>query len=127
MRGTYLDFIRRERPGFEPLFCQRASDIRAAELRARGVTGLFCCDDVGAIQAIGRLREQGADVPDDFSVVSYGNTDLSRFFTPAITSVDPRNEEMADALAALIAPQGRLAAVDLRAHVALPELVIRAT
>ena len=37
-------------------------------------------------------------VPDEVNVVGYGNTHLSRYFTPAITSIDPHNDEMAAVL-----------------------------
>ena len=124
MRETYLDFMRRKRSDFEPVVLPRASDVGLAELHARGVTGIFCCDDVSAIRTIGRLREQGARVPEEYNVVSYGNTDLSRFFTPPITSVDPRNDEMAAILAEMLKPGD--AGPKLQ-HVVQPELVVRGT
>lgn len=127
MRGTYLDLMRKRRPDFEPIVLSRASGVEAEELRRRGINGLFCCDDVSAIQTIGRLGEQNADVPGDFGVVSYGNTDLARFFTPAITSVDPRNAHMASVLADFICPRTDALMCVAHEHVVLPELVIRCT
>lgn len=125
MRETYLGMMRERCPGFEPMVFTRANTIEAGELREHGVTGIFCCDDVCAIQAIGRLREQGASVPGEFGVVSYGNSDLCRYFTPAITSIDPHNAEMAAELTRILVPENGDG--ELRQHVVQPELVIRGT
>jgi DNA-binding LacI/PurR family transcriptional regulator len=127
MRGTYFDLLRKRRPGFEPYVLPRGSAVQARDLRQRGITGLFCCDDVSAIQAIGRLREQGVAVPRDFGVVSYGNSDLARFFTPPISSVDPRNAEMASILAEILHPFAAAPSSGKHEHVVLPELIVRGT
>lgn len=127
MRETYLGLMREKCPGFEPLLLRGARGLRADELRSRGVTGLFCCDDIVAIQTLGRLKEQGAEVPRDFGVVSYGNTELGRYFTPAITSVDPHNEEMAAVLADTIRASVEEPGGESRQHVVQPDLVVRST
>ena len=127
MRGTYLDIMGKKHPDFETYVLPRGSAVHARELRERGITGLFCCDDVSAIQVIGRLREQGASVPGDFGVVSYGNSDLARFFTPAISSVDPRNAEMSSILAEILHPSSNGKSQAKQEHVVMPELVIRST
>jgi len=124
MRETYLDLMRRKRPGRDPLVLRRADLASIDTLIARGVSGLFCCDDICAIQAIGRLKQRGAEVPRDCHVVSYGNTDLSRFFTPAISSVDPHNAEMADLLSQVLSSDTGQPLVQ---HVVQPELVVRET
>ncbi len=124
MRGTYLEIMRTRRPGDEPLVLSRAAAVDWPALRARGVTGIFCCDDLCAAQTIGRLKEQGARVPEDVHIVSYGNTELARFFTPAITSVDPHNAEMAATLCDMLYAQPTANGVQ---HVIQPDLVVRAT
>lgn len=126
MRGTYLDMMRKWRPDFEPVVLPGAAQVDRRRLAKSGVGALFCCDDIGAIQAIGRLKEQGASVPGDIALASYGNTDLARFFTPPISSVDPRNAEMAQLLAAMLSP-GEQADHTKQEHVVLPELIVRET
>ncbi|HOE64901.1 MAG TPA: GntR family transcriptional regulator [Candidatus Hydrogenedentes bacterium] len=126
MRETYLDLMRRERPGFEPLILPRARGVDAAALRQRGITAIFCCDDLSAIQVIGRLHEQGMEIPRDYNLVSYGNTDIGRYFTPPISSVDPRNAEMARIVAALLAPEPETPSESCQ-HVVHPELILRET
>jgi len=125
MRWTYVDLMSARRPGYEPVVLPSASQVNVMDLRKSGITGIFCCDDASAIRTIGRIKEQGGEVPRDFNVVSYGNTDLSRFFSPAISSVDPKNFEMAAVLAGLLQPEGRLPS-NTR-HVTRPELVVRET
>lgn len=127
MTETYRMVLRRRLPGFEPVILDRAAQVSADALRAGGVTGVFCCDDVSAIQAIGRLREQGVQIPADMNLASYGNTDLARFFTPALTSVDPHNEDMVSRLVEVLnTEQGGSPAVHAQ-HVVQPELVVRET
>jgi len=125
MTETYRMVLRRLRPGAEPLILDRAARVDVKELRATGITGIFCCDDVSAIQVIGRLREQGVSWPGEMNLVSYGNTDLARFFTPAVTSVDPHNEEMAVLLVNVLESIDE--AGPARQYVVQPHLVVRET
>lgn len=127
MRGTYLDIMGRKRPDFEPIFLPRGTAVKADELRKYNVTCIFCCDDISAIQTIGRLHDQGYMIPGDFNVVSYGNTDLCRYFTPPITSVDPRNAEMATILSEILHPTVKTWEPIKQEYVVLPELILRAT
>lgn len=124
MTETYRMTLLGRRPGFDPVIFDRATMVNATDLRARGVTGIVCCDDVSAIRAVGRLREQGVAIPGEIGVVSYGNTDLARYFTPALTSVDPHNEEMARQVAAFLSAEGES---ELIQYVVQPELVVRET
>jgi LacI family transcriptional regulator len=124
MTETYRMTLLDRKPGCEPVILERATMVDAARLRARGVTGIVCCDDVSAIQAVGRLREQGVAVPSEMGVVSYGDTDLAKYFTPALTSVDPHNEEMARQVAVFLNSENP---ADLVQYVVQPELVVRET
>ena len=127
MRETYRIQLEKRRPACEPLILECSWQVSAEDLRRQGITGLLCCDDIAATRAIGRLREQGAAVPEEFSVVSYGNTDLARFFTPSITSVDPHNDELADALVALLRGYVMGKPRETTQTIVQPELVIRET
>ncbi|HOS03490.1 MAG TPA: substrate-binding domain-containing protein, partial [Candidatus Hydrogenedentes bacterium] len=73
-----------------------------------------------------RLHEQGMEIPRDYNLVSYGNTDIGRYFTPPISSVDPRNAEMARIVAALLAPEPETPSESCQ-HVVHPELILRET
>ena len=126
MEETCRMVLRRRRPDVEPLVFARAVDVNAEVLLHEGITGVFCCDDVSAIQVMGRLTEQGVSVPGQMRLASYGNTDLARYFTPAITSVDPHNDEMVSRLVEILT-DGEEVPGQVRQHVVQPDLVIRET
>ena len=89
-------------PGQTPLILERANILPVDHLKEMGITAIFCCDDTSAIQAVGRLKEKGVAVPKEMNLISYGNTDLARYFTPAISSVDPHNEKLVDHLIGIL-------------------------
>lgn len=125
MIETYRMALRRHRPEWEPAIFDRALQVTPGIIQERGITGIFCCDDTCAIQVIGLLREAGVSIPGQVGLVSHGNTALARYFTPALTSVDPHNEEMAARLVAMLT--GAADAAEGRQYVVQPELVIRGT
>jgi DNA-binding LacI/PurR family transcriptional regulator len=127
MLETYWMVLRTRRPQVRSLIVERADEVRAEEFKRRHITGVFCCDDFSAIQVIGRLSEQGVKIPGELHVVSYGNTDLARFFTPAVTSVDPHNEEMAAQLARILMERAEGKATNNQQYVVQPRLVVRKT
>ncbi len=127
MVETYRMVLRRRRPECEEVILERAGLVDGVSLRDQDVTGVFCCDDVSAIQVIGRLREQGVAIPGDLHLVSHGNTDLARFFRPALTSVDPHNDEMAQRLVEVLASIEGAAQGQPQQYVIQPELIVRET
>jgi DNA-binding LacI/PurR family transcriptional regulator len=76
---------------------------------------------------IGKLREQGLDVPGDIRLVSYGDTHLARYFTPRITSLSPHNAEMARRTGEMIRKRINNEPCDLCQYIIRPELVVRET
>ncbi|MBD3384988.1 GntR family transcriptional regulator [candidate division KSB1 bacterium] len=127
MQETLKTSLRRE-PASRPFFI--IDDINSLDrdfIDRHRVNGLFCCEDIDAIRMIGRLKEWGYSLPGDVALVSYGNTDLARFFTPAITSIDPHMREMAVLSTNIIMDSMRGKNVDLQQYVLHPELVVRET
>lgn len=58
-------------------------------------TAALCSSDTIAIGLMRRLEELGAKLPDDFSIIGWGNfTVASRYVRPALTSVGVPNAEM---------------------------------
>lgn len=127
MEETFKNCIQEERGGGRALVIESVAGIGMDLLRRERVGGIFCSDDADAVRVIGRLIESGFRVPADISVISYGNTDLARYFTPKITSIDPHGEEMARRTAEMI--RGHLAGEDVRfcQYVIQPDLVVRET
>ena len=127
MENTFMMVMAEERPRTMPHLIDRAGRIDAAFVREYGVGGVFCCDDSDAVRVIGQLRESGVRIPGDVSLVSYGNTHLARYFTPAITSLDPHNAEMAAKTAETLRRRIEGEPTQFRQYVVQPELLVRET
>jgi DNA-binding LacI/PurR family transcriptional regulator len=59
-----------------------------AELWNERPTAVFVGGDAMALGAIRALHKAGARIPDDVSLVAFGNPDSVRYATPAVTTVD---------------------------------------
>ncbi|MHA6626607.1 LacI family DNA-binding transcriptional regulator [Pseudonocardia sichuanensis] len=88
---------------------------------------VFALTDSSAIGALRALAETGRGVPDDVQVVGFDNVDHSRFTTPALTTVEPGNAEMADAICELLVERiaSRPAPVPARVIMPQPRIVQR--
>lgn len=58
---------------------------------------LFCFSDWLAIGALAELSDAGLSVPSDVAVVGFNDTVESRFIRPALTSISPDKEAIAEA------------------------------
>ena len=52
-----------------------------------GVTAVVCASDLIAIGLINGFKKRGIRVPDDVSVSGFDNLDVTRYFTPSLTTV----------------------------------------
>jgi len=52
------------------------------------VTAIYCGDDLIAFGVIAGLKSRGVRVPDDVSVVSFGNDPIAQYFDPPLTTVN---------------------------------------
>jgi DNA-binding LacI/PurR family transcriptional regulator len=127
MEETFRNCVNAETKGRRAVVLEHITGIRPDLLRHEKVGGIFCCDDVDAVRVLGRLIEWGFRITEDISVISYGNTDLARYFTPKITSIDPHGEEMARRIAEMINAHIRGENVRFSQYVIQPDLVVRET
>ncbi|HSP12756.1 MAG TPA: LacI family DNA-binding transcriptional regulator [Salegentibacter sp.] len=63
-------------------------------LKTRKVDGLFAVNEQFAVSAIGALRRQGRNVPEDVSVVGFTDGELSKSFIPSLTTVSQHGTRM---------------------------------
>src|SRR5690606_1689533 len=93
------------------------------DLMARKVPfdAVFALTDSAAIGALRALAEAGREVPDDVQVVGFDNLDDGRFTVPALTTVEPGNDEMADAICALLVERIESRRADVPARVIMPQ------
>jgi DNA-binding LacI/PurR family transcriptional regulator len=127
MYETYSQIMAAQRPDARPVTVDRPVSLDAAFCDSHGIGAFFCCDDTDAVRVIGHLKEQGLEVGRDFALVSYGNTALACHFTPGITSIDPRNQEMADCTASILKRHLDGKSTALCQYVVQPRLVERGT
>ena len=127
MEETFKNFVEQETADRAAVVVDHIQKITRNFLTENKITGVFCCDDADAIRLIGRLREWNIRIPEDISVISYGNTDLAKYFTPKITSIDSHCEEMAARTADII--HQHLNGQDIRysQYVIQPDLIVRET
>jgi DNA-binding LacI/PurR family transcriptional regulator len=127
MEARFCQSIRSSSPRPDPLVADRVSQIDEEYITANDIGGIFCCDDTDALRIAGRLIRQGIAVGSDIHLVSYGNTDIAAFFTPAITSVDPHNDEMAERVSRIIENHIQGEDTSLCQYIVQPELIVRET
>ncbi len=101
-----------------------ASMLTAEFLKKHEIGNILTNIDRDAIQIIGRLKEWGIKVPEAVNVVNYGNTEITRYFSPAITVVDCNYPEMCNKIIDLIFMPEESPLVQ---HVIAPKLIIRDT
>lgn len=58
------------------------------------VTAIVCDDDVRTAGVNRAVYQLGPRIPDDLSVVGFGNTDISRLLYPSLTTVDLPGEDL---------------------------------
>ena len=63
-------------------------------LTASGVTALFIIHQHLAFKTVQLLKSQGYKIPEDLSVVTYMNEDISEFCEPPITTLDFNYDEI---------------------------------
>lgn len=102
----------------------KLKDLHEEIFSIYNIGGILTCTDTDSIRITGRLKKWNIDVPGEVSVVSYGNTELTEFFKPSITSVDCHYEEMASMIVSIIRNVNHNGRIQ---HVIQPELIIRET
>ncbi|GAA1324120.1 LacI family DNA-binding transcriptional regulator [Pseudonocardia xinjiangensis] len=93
------------------------------DLVGRGVPfdAVFALTDSAAIGALRALADTGRRVPEDVQVIGFDNLDDSRFTVPGLTTVEPGNDEMADAICALLMERIDAPSTGGAARVVMPE------
>ena len=127
MQETFQDCIANQSKNYRPLILNNVQQISKDLIQNNHIRGFFCCDDNDAIRVVGRLKAWGFKIPEDVAIVSYGNTDLAKYFSPAITSIDSHSAEMAATAAKIIRQKLNGEDVSFSQYVLQPKLVTRET
>jgi len=62
--------------------------------RNTNMTVVACCNDLMAIGAMEKLKDEGINVPEEISLVGFDNIDMTRVVTPKLTTIDQPSYEM---------------------------------
>lgn len=87
-------------------------------------TAVIAINDYAAAGAMRSITEHGCRIPEDISVASYDNTELSELFSPKLTSVDYRYKKFGKKLVETAVAAANGEAVP-RIQVITPRLVVR--
>lgn len=88
--------------------------------RGPGFDAVFALTDSAAIGALRALVEMGRKVPEDVQVIGFDDLDDGRFTVPSLTTVEPGNAEMADAICALLVERIESRPAPVPARVVMP-------
>ncbi len=97
--------------------------ITQSFIRKNNIGGILCYKDVDSIKILRKLKEWKLNIPNEVSLVNYGNTELIELFDPGITSVDCSYREMVVRLEQMYENSNSNNIKEQ--HVILPELKIR--
>jgi DNA-binding LacI/PurR family transcriptional regulator len=102
--------------------------IRGMRERGVGFDAVFALTDVVAMGALRALADAGLRVPEDVQVVGFDDIDEAAFLVPALSTVNPGHDVLADTITALMTAQlnGRPAG-DPQEIVVPAQLVLRGT
>jgi DNA-binding LacI/PurR family transcriptional regulator len=125
MEQTFLSIISANYSKRKAFVLSNMKDFSHDFMNRNHIGGVLCCADTDAVRVIGRLLKQQVNIPGEISIVSYGNTELTEFFNPAISVIDCGYREMAQQTARLIEKGNK--AGSFEQHVILPQLIVRQT
>jgi DNA-binding LacI/PurR family transcriptional regulator len=125
MEQTFTNIVSAAYPNRKVFVISNLNEFSTEYIRNNNIGGVLCCADTDAVRVIGRLQKQHVTIPGEISVVSYGNTELTELFNPAITVIDCGYKDMASQIARLI-QKGRNAG-PLEQHIIMPQLIVRNT
>ncbi|WP_420110811.1 LacI family DNA-binding transcriptional regulator [Pseudactinotalea sp.] len=69
------------------------------------IDGVFALADSAAVGALRAVADAGLAVPEDVAVVGFDNLPSGRFTVPSMSTIEPGNDEMADAVCAMLLAQ----------------------
>jgi len=125
MEETYRDVISEHK--IEPFFFDSIHEINLDIIQKNQLDGFLCSDDINAIKLIGFLKQNKLKPKLDYHLVSYGNTDLAKFFTPGITAINSSYGEMAKILINMIKDGQKGKELKNAQYVIQPKLIERET
>ena len=120
---TFVEIVRQKATQRKVSVISKARGLSLELIRGERIGGILSCSDVDSIKVLGRLKNWGLKIPEEVSLVSYGNTELTEFFEPAITVIDSCYGDMARQTALMIGNTGGTH----EQYIIQPKLIVRKT
>jgi len=91
------------------------------------ITGIFACNDKVAVGAYRAIKELGMKIPENISIVGYGNLDIGYLLESPLTTVEQHPEKIGEKVYGLLMErlEGKRDFHDIRKIIVDTELVIR--
>ncbi|MBI9060045.1 MAG: GntR family transcriptional regulator [Labilibaculum sp.] len=124
MKQTFEMILEMKYPDRKLFHSADINDLSVDFFRGNNIRGVLAIQDSLTVRLIGKLKKWGFSIPEEIRLVSYGNTELSELFTPAITVVDCQYEEMANKIGQLINETSNLIGKQI---IIQPKLIVRET
>lgn len=125
MEKTFYNIIQTKYPKRNSFTIGNAHYLTENFLAQNKIGGILCCCDTDSIRVLGRIKKWGVKIPSEISLVSYGNTELTEYFEPPITSLDCQYKKMAEKTAQLVR-KGKSCGL-FEQHIINPKIIIRKT
>ena len=95
-RHAYLEHAAND--GFEPILIDNDDGLidcfEKLSRRIDDIDSIISVNDIAAVSAINRLNELGIKVPERIQVASFGGSEVSRLYSPAVTVLEMPNFEL---------------------------------
>lgn len=84
-----------------------------------GIDAVFAVTDAAALGAMRALADRGVAIPDQVQVVGWDATEIGSYAVPRLTTVDPANDRIAEAIVSLLVARMDDAAADPAAQIVM--------
>lgn len=109
----------------ETFFTVEGGATGAGALLRAEATAAICSSDLMALGAIRAVRQQGLNVPDDFSIVGFDDSPMIAFTDPPLTTLRQNVHRMSEAIVTALRDEIDGGATYRGEHLFTPELIVR--
>lgn len=99
MKNTFQMLIMEKQHEMELFVVTHLNSLTSDYFHDNKIGGILSTGDAESIRIIGRLKKWGFKIPQDIALVSYGNTELTQYNNPSITTIDGKYPRMASDIA----------------------------
>jgi DNA-binding LacI/PurR family transcriptional regulator len=100
--GLFMDYHEKNYKGSQGVIVSQINEDVICALIKKGTTGFVCCDDYRALKLVATLKSLNINIGSKIGLVSFGNTEIAKHFTPAMTSIDFHYNDMINAAIEII-------------------------